>query len=64
MVQMCKNDKQCLIKSSCWLMHEEHDNLKNNWKWWRKWKYNPETSLNSWDPKQKSINLRNYHKKK
>ena len=33
MVQMCKNDKQCLFKNSCWFMHEEYDHqiiIENN----------------------------------
>ena len=26
MVQMCKNNDQCLFKTSCWFRHEEYDN--------------------------------------
>ena len=33
MVQMCKNDKQCLFKNTCWFIHEEYDKqieIENN----------------------------------
>ena len=33
MVQMCKNNGQCLFKNSCWFRHEEYDNqiiIENN----------------------------------
>ena len=26
MVQMCKNNDQCVFKNSCWFRHEEYDN--------------------------------------
>ena len=33
MVQMCKNNDQCIFKNSCWFRHEEYDNqiiIENN----------------------------------